>query len=132
MSVNWLWKNKLGTMTLVQQNYHTKEKKSFTINLYCANCLAACIYEYKQVDESTGKKKDMYQFWGFWNDAKHLSNCLGLTGDNKGDDIYNDIDGSGTITKVKLNIYFKQDALKIAELFSKAGHKVELYYKEIK
>ena len=127
MAVNWLWKNKLGCMTLVQTR-PSGEKHSFKINLYAANCLAACIYEYKDKDT----KKDMYTFWGFWNDAQHLSNCLGLSKKHKGDDIYNDPIGNGVITKVKLNMYFKKDALKIAELFALAGHKVELYYKEIK
>ena len=128
MAVNWLWKNKLGTMTLVQSRPDTKEKHSFKITLYTANCLAALLYEYKD----TETKKDMYRFWGFWNDAKHLSNCLGLTGEYKGNNLYNDPDGNGVITKIKLNMYFKKDALKIAELFATAGHKVELYYKEIK
>ena len=131
MSVNWLWKNKMGTIKLVQKHPSTKESRSFNINIYGANCLGALIYEYKEVDED-GKKHDMYRFWGFWNDAKHLSNCLGLTGDHKGDNLYNDPYGCGVIAKIKLNMYFKKDALKIAELFALAGHKVELYYKEIK
>lgn len=128
MAVNWSWNYKLGSYRLVQKNPATGEKKAFKVNLYCANCLAACIYEYK--DKNT--KQDMYSFQGFWNDAKHLSNCLGLTGDNKGDNIYNDPNGNGVVTKIKLNMYYKKDALKIAELFALAGHKVELYYKEIK
>lgn len=132
MSVNWLWKNKLGSMTLVQTSPNdSKIKKSFKLNLYAANCLGCALYEYQEVDKD-GKKHDMYSFWGFWNDARHLSNCLGLTGEHKGDNIYNDPTGCGVITKVKLNMYFKKDALKIAELFALAGHKVELYYKEIK
>lgn len=123
MSVNWSWKHKLGTIKLVQT--HNDVKRTFTLNIYCANCLGAIIYEYK--DKET--KQDMYSFWGFWNDAKHLERCLGLTKEYK-ENLYKD--PCNYFAKIKLNTYFKKDALKIAELFSKAGHKVELYYKEIK
>lgn len=123
MAVNWYWKHKLGTITLVQE--HNEIKNTFKLNIYCANCLGAIIYEYR--DKET--HKDMYKFMGFWNNRQHLANCLGLTRGYK-DDIYKD--PCNNYKKIKLNMYYRKDALTIAELFVKAGHKVELYYKEPK
>ncbi len=121
--VNWSWKEKMGVMYIKQTNTEVGDVK-FKINIYQANCLGALIYDYK--NEET--KKDMYRFWGFWNDLEHLKNCLGLTKDYS--NIYID-NGFQSVPKIKLNIYYK-NCLKIAECFAKAGIKVELYYKEIK
>lgn len=110
-------------MYIKQTNTEVGDVK-FKINIYQANCLGALIYDYK--NEET--KKDMYRFWGFWNDLEHLKNCLGLTKDYS--NIYID-NGFQSVPKIKLNIYYK-NCLKIAECFAKAGIKVELYYKEIK
>lgn len=123
MSVNWSWKEKKGVMYF-KQSHPTAGDFKFKVNIYGANCLGALIYDYK--DEET--KKDMYEFFGFWGNLEHLKNCLGL---KKGyNNIYND-KGFQVVLKVKLNTYYK-NYLKIAECFSKAGIKVELYYKEIK
>lgn len=114
MAVNWDWNYKKGEITL-------KRKGNFKINIYCGNCSGALIYDFK--DENG---KEMYQFYGFWNDLKHLKNCLGLSGAHKGDNIYKD-----EFKKVKLNVYYSE-CLKMAELFTQAGIKVELYYKKMK
>ncbi len=122
--VNWNWKEKMGVMYIIQPNTEIGDFK-FKVNIYNGNCLGVLIYDYK--NEET--KKDMYRFWGFWNNLEHLKNCLGLT---KGynDNIYID-EGVQSVLKIKLNTYYK-NCLKIAECFAKAGIKVELYYKEIK
>ena len=113
--VNWEWKHKVGTM-------HCKNLKNqkYKLNIYKANCLGAIIYEYKD----TETKENMYRFSHFWNDLTHLKKCLGFF--KKEDNLYNDF-----LVKISLNTYYK-DSIKIAELFAKAGFKVELYYKEIK
>ena len=113
MALNWNWKKKMGVITIEQRGIKHK------VNLYKANCLGALIYEYK--DQEQG---NMYQFFGFWNDERHLQNCLGF---NKkyGDNIHTDF------KKAKLNTFFK-DSLVIARNLVKANIKVELYYKEIK
>ena len=123
MSVNWSWKAKKGYM-VVEQKPNENVSQKFKVNIYQANCLGALIYDFK--DKET--KKDMYNFWGFWNDESHLKKCLGLTKnyDGKKENIY---DGWQKITKVVLNTYYK-DYTKIASNFAKAGIKVELYYKE--
>ena len=54
---------------------------------------------------------------------ENLKNMLGLIKKFK-DNIYKDV-----IMKIKLNTYYN-DTLKIAQLFTKAGFKVELYYKK--
>ena len=121
MAVNWYWKYKMGTLFFRCKlgNETNNEVVKYKINIYGGNCLGALIHDYK--DEET--KKDMYQFYSFWNDEKHLKKCLGLV---KGyDNLYKDV------VKVKLNTYYK-DMCKIAPLFAKVGIKVELYYKEPK
>ena len=114
MAVNWSWKHKMGVITC----YNKRTNSKYKVNIYGANCLGALIQEFKE------NGKDMYDFWGFWNDEKHLKNCLGLT---RGyDNLYQDI-----IVKIKLNVFYK-DCVKIATYFAKANIIVELYYKEIK
>jgi hypothetical protein len=115
MAVNWNWNKKIGVATML--NHDGKKNK---LNIYEANCLGALIYEFK--DENG---KAMYQFYGFWNDIKHLKNCLGLSREYK-NNLY-----KGVMLKIKLNTFYK-DSVKMAGLFAKANIKVELYYKEIK
>lgn len=122
MSVNWNWNYKQGEITF--KNVETK--KRYKINIYCANCLGALIYEYK--DPKT--KKDMYSFYGFWNDTEHLKNILGLS-KKYTDNMYLNADYGRIITKIKLNTYYDEN-LKIAKLFAKAKIKVILYYEEPK
>lgn len=125
MSVNWSWEHKKGYL-MVEQKPNDEVTWKGKVNIYEANCLGALIYDYK--DKET--KKDMYNFWGFWNDEKHLKNCLGLTKnyDGKKENIYL---GWERVTKVVLNTYYK-DYTKIANNFVKSGIKVELYYEEPK
>lgn len=120
MSVNWLWKFKMGTITVSQKLPAGGPESTYKVNMYSANCTAALIYEYK--DKET--HKNMYQFWGFWNDIQHLKNCLGMSkGHNS--NIY--AEKHCKIVKIRLNTYYKE-MIKVAELFAKTGVKVELYY----
>ena len=121
MAVTWSWSEKLGSMEFTQK--HEKEEFHYTLNLYCGNCLAAIIYEFK--DQETGK--DMYQFNSFWNDKDHLKNCLGLSKDFN-TNIYNNEYNDNHLDVIRLNTYYEKDAMTIAKLFVKARHKVELYY----
>lgn len=132
MSVNWSWKHKMGEVTVVRQWKAEDKPIKFKLNLYSANCVAAVIREYKEVDEA-GKKHNMYQFWCFWNDLDHLKRCLGLIKnyDGKKDNLYDGHDDIDHWVKIKLNIYYPE-MVKVGALFAKAKHRVELYYKEPK
>ena len=123
----------MGTILVERTMPHDGTKKRFKLNIYNANCVGAVIYEWKQKDEETGKVHDMYQFWGFWSDLKHLKRCLGLIKDYNGNysNLYNGSVDSDNWVKLKLNVYYKGMS-KIARLFAKAGYKVEIYYKEPK
>lgn len=123
----------MGEILVERTRPDTGDKRRFKLNIYGANCVAAVVYEYKEVDSNTGKKRDMYRFWCFWNNISHLKRCLGLIKDYDGSksNLYNGTQDWDNWKKLKLNIYYK-DMLKMAELFAKAGHKVELYYKEPK
>lgn len=117
MSVNWSWKDKMGCI-----RWKALDEKTINVNVYEGNCLCVMIYNFK----SNGKA--VYDFWGFFNDECHLKKCIGLSKnyDGKIINIYKD-----EWQKWKLNTYYKQ-SLNIAKLLTKAGFKVELYYKEIK
>lgn len=116
MSVNWLWKNKIGTIRW------TEGGKTFNVNVYQGNCL--CVFTYNYV--SNGRK--VYDFCGFMNDEQHLKRCIGLAKDYDGSlkNIYEGIWG-----KWKLNTYYKE-SLTLAKWLTKAGFIVELFYKEAK
>ncbi len=115
MAVNWNWKQKMGVATMLHSN-----GSKYKLNLYQGNCLGVLIYDFKSEDG-----KNMYQFYGFWNDAQHLKNCLGLSKQYK-DNLY-----KGKMLKIRLNTFYKEN-IQIAKLFAKANIKVELYYKEMK
>lgn len=60
MSVNWNWKDKIGTI----------KRGDTELSIYAgSNCLAVLLYEWE----------DKYQFYNFFNDKTHLRNCLGLS-----------------------------------------------------
>lgn len=116
MSVNWQWKDKMGTIQC------SDYQGDYTLNVYSGNCLCVLTYEYIENDV------EKYTFHGFFNDLDHLKICVGLKKDYNGDlkNIYKD-----TWVKWKLNTYFK-DTLKIADALTKSGFAVELYYEVIK
>ena len=116
MSVNWQWKKQMGTIKCNDRN------QNYTLNVYKGNCLCVMTYNYKQ----DGKK--LYDFAGFFNDEEHLKICIGLKKDSGGEfyNLYKD-----TWKKWKLNTYYKE-SFTLAKWLTKAGFKVELYYKEIK
>lgn len=133
MSVNWSWKHKIGTISVERTMPDTGAKERFKLNIYSANCVGAVIYEFKEKNEETGKVRNMYRFWCFWGDLKHLKRCLGLIKnyDGKYSNLYNGSVSWDNWIKLKLNVYYKE-MLTVAGLFAKAGHKVEIYYKEPK
>lgn len=113
MSVNWLWKNKMGEITC-----NRKGVGNYKLSVYSGNCMCVMVYHYKENGEP------YYTPHGFFNDAEHLKKCLGLVLGHE--NIY-----GNEWKKWKLNTYFK-DSMTLAKLLTKAGYKVELYYKEIK
>lgn len=117
MSVNWLWKDKMGSV-----EYKCPNEQVVTVNVYKGNCLCVLVYEY----EENGQAK--YSFNNFFNDTTHLKKCIGLMKDYKGEmrNLFKD-----EWLKWKLNTYFN-DSITIAKLLVKAGYAVELYYQEIK
>ncbi len=121
MAVYWDWKNKCGELTMKDPR-----NGKYTINLYEGdNCMTVLLYEYK--DQQTNK--DMYQFMGFWNDMKHLQNCiLGMKGSTDHENLYKNA------VKLKLNTnYLPKEWYKIAKIFTEnTPAKVELYYKQPK
>ena len=116
MSVNWLWKDKMGSIT-----YHYGDHDPFQVNVYKGNCLCVLIYEY----EENGKA--MYSFNNFFHDLTHLKKCIGLMKDYNGElkNIF-----KGEWLKWRLNTYFK-DSMNIAKCLTQAGFPVELYYEEV-
>lgn len=148
MPVRWSWKHKIGQYTLVQKrevdsgeiDLLTNEPKTriitnkFTINIYEGNCLGICIYDYSELSENPEDTKpkviEKYQFIGYWNDAKHLENMLGMhPKQGYGNNYYSKKDNpSDYIENIRLNMYFK-DCEIIARRFIKAGFRVTLYYK---
>lgn len=117
MSVNWLWKNKMGSI-----QWKNIDGKKITVEVYQGNCLCVMIHTFKK------DGKELYEFYGFFNDENHLKRCIGLLKNYDGTicNLYKD-----EWIKWKLNTYYKQ-SFTIANLLTKAGFAVELYYKEIK
>lgn len=113
--VTWSWKKKMGSC-----KWYCINGKTTKVDIYVGNCLGVFIQNFR--DEETKEKK--YNFVTFFDDEKHLKNCLGLSKKYK-DDIMKD-----KIKSIKLNTYYKASR-EMAMLFSQAGYKVELYYKEL-
>lgn len=117
MSVNWLWKDKMGSV-----QWKTNNNKTLNVDVYAGNCLCVMTWSYKK------DGKELYEFCGFFNDESHLKKCIGLAKDSEGklDNMYKEIWG-----KWKLNTYYKE-TFTLAKNLTKAGYKVELFYKEMK
>lgn len=98
-------------------------KKTYTRNIYRANCLFAVISEWYD----TVKAQEMYEVHYFFEDADHLKRCLGLKKNHEGEkyDMY-----ANCFVSMRLNTFFKE-SITIAKLFTRAGHEVTLYYEEI-
>lgn len=110
MSVNWQWKNKMGTFT----------ENECEMTMYRgSNCLAVMLYEW-----TNEKGENYFNFGGFWNDIDHLKTNLGIN--KKRPECKN----LYTLPiKMRLNTRFKESK-KIAEQFLNALPEVsiELYY----
>lgn len=114
MAVNWSWKSKMGEVTILQDT--DGESNSFKVNIYQGNCLAVFIYEYKDK-----KGRDMYDLYGFFADRQHVKR---IAKDHPS--LFWD-----KVKSIKLNLAYKECET-LVKLFTKAGHKVTCYYKEIK
>lgn len=108
---------------LVIEMLTAEGKKTYTRNIYAANCLFAVISEWYDSE----KAQDMYSVHYFINDTDHLKRCLGLKKNSDGEkfDMYADC-----FVSMRLNTFFKE-SVTIAKLFARAGHEVTLYYEEI-
>jgi len=73
MSVNWQWKDKMGTIQC------SDYQGDYTLNVYSGNCLCVLTYEYIEKDV------EKYTFHGFFNDLDHLKICVGLKKDYNGE-----------------------------------------------
>lgn len=130
MSLNWSWKYKMGEIVVEQSHSipngtgveSTKDVMKFKVNLYHANCLCAGIYEYKDPESD----KTLYQVYSFFLDVNHMKRCLGLT--NNTYNLFDGKNGCDKWVKIKLNTYYKE-CMTMAPILTKAGFKVELYYK---
>lgn len=69
MALNWLWKDKMGKIT-IRQKQKDKENE-YEISIYAGNCMAIFLYEYKDEDG-----QDMYDLWSFWADKQHVKNIM--------------------------------------------------------
>ncbi len=117
MSLNWEWKNKLGSVKLVE-TFDGKPKR-FKIDLYTCNGLFVACYHYK---DDNGRA--VYDLVNFACDKEHFKRCLGLV---KGyENLYRKT--YQYYTAWRLNTYFNE-AWIIAELLIKAGFTVHLYSK---
>ena len=116
MSVDWNWKDKIGTVECKQDD------QEYTLNVYLANCLCVLVYEC----EKDGKR--YYEYGGHFNDLQHLKVCIGLSKNWQGkkENIYKNL-----WVKWKLNTFYK-NIFSIAKTLTQAGFAVELFYKEIK
>lgn len=123
MSVNWYWKNKIGEISY----YDLRQKTTFKVNIYAGNCMAVFIYNFKKLNEETGKAEKYYTFINFFNDLEHAKRVL------KEYRLENFLAGDFLVKKVKLCITQKnrplsnKEMLKLAEILTKMKYKVELY-----
>lgn len=117
MSVNWYWKDKMGSLM-----YKYRDHEPYQVTVYKGNCLCVLVYEYEE------NGKPMYSFNNYFNDIIHLKKCVGLMKDHKGEfrNLFKD-----EWVKWRLNTFFK-DNLSIAKVLAQAGYPVELYYEEVK
>ncbi len=82
MSLNWNWKDKIGTMTVVQ-SHPGEEDQTVEISLYQGNAFLIMIHEYQE------NGQEMYSMYSFFADKQHAKNCLGLNKkQNFGDNIF--------------------------------------------
>ena len=100
MSLNWEWKDKMGTCTC---------EDGTTCNLYRGNAFVIAIYE----------DSGYYNLAWFAADENHMKNMLGL---NKG---YENIMKNWGITELELNTEYKE-TVKIVNLMAKAKMKITI------
>lgn len=124
MAVNWNWK-KMGYAKAPREDSEGKTYKVKVRIEQGSNCLfALCAFA---VDNGDKEHKNTYCFWGFANDKKHFSNCLGLTKAKYQTETENLYEG----WEWHLNTFYKE-CQEMAQLLAKTKSKVVLFYKEPK
>lgn len=108
MALVWNWKDKMGKMTIIQND------KKFTLNIYEGNCLAVFLYEWENE-----KGEDVYQVQDFFADTRHCTNII----KNRGGHLFSD-----KVASIELNLKFG-NANKLLNILVKNGYKVKCYYK---
>lgn len=108
-----------GYLTIKQNN------QKYTIDIREANCLCAFIHVRKANKEELKKYgpegKYIHTLYSFFADGQHIKNIL-----KDGKTLFGD-----EVTKITLNLFYK-NSYTLLKYFTKAGYKVECYYKEQK
>lgn len=123
MSVNWLWKDKIGEVVLRDKDTNQIDK----VEMFTGNAMCILIYRYERISENTGKKEKHYNFITFFNDIKQAKLCLK---DDKIEDLFV---GDFKVIRIKLKVtskvlrYTNDERLKFAKLLTEKGYKVILY-----
>lgn len=119
--INWLWKNKIGSIAFTAE--YNGQKIKTTYQMYRgSNCLCVLLYEYQE------NGKNMYSLFNYWDDFNHLKKYLGLDKRSSSQTNYYD-----KASHLQLNSRFTE-SLKIATLFMKACPKIDVHlsYEEMK
>jgi len=129
MAITWYWNHVLGY--LHRKSGHPDDNRVYKAQIMGGgNCMAVLAVKANTDDNGKPYPKPVWTVYGeFWNDPRHLTNCLGITKvahTKKLHNLYEDA------TKVCLNTFYWKEIQPIAKAFAKAQIKVELYYKEPK
>lgn len=130
MSLNWYWNDCCGEAVFERTLWNPlegkDETKRITTKLYQGNAWLIFIYEWKEGD------KDMYNVWSFIADKEHMRNCLGLSKQSKGDNIFNR--GDCRLVSISLdknrNSYVKQIVDNLVQAFDELHIKIYTSEKE--
>lgn len=110
--------DKMGELTIAQDQQGVTRK--FKITIFTCNALAAFVYDDYWTETETDKKHHYQALYSFFADAQHAKNIL-----KNNESLFYD-----KVVSIKLNIFFKQ-AITLLKILTKAGYKVNAYYKEV-
>lgn len=113
MALNWDWNKKIGEAVIY--NYDG----DYTYSLYQGNAFLIILWEYK--DENG---KDMWQMSNFFADKEHAKNCLGLSKDYEGENIYNT--GYYKLKKIRINKAKYKYTKDLVDMLIKAFDEIEI------
>ena len=124
MAVYYYWNRKRGEIIMKEE----ETGKRYKLGLFGGNTLFSIIYRYRKVNEKTGKLTGYHNFILWFDDEKQLKRVLE---DDK--NFFNEMIASKSkVLKFKLNItskneYANKEMLKVANILTRSGYKVELY-----